>query len=119
MAYAEDEELTKKFYGIADVAEIAGVTQSTLRYWESVFPQLKPRRSDGATRRYTPRDIELVRLIKFLLKDKGMRIERAREYIRTNRADLDRRADVVRRLKDVRGQLVRLRNALDSIKPEN
>lgn len=116
MDYIEDDQLTKKFYGIADVADLLGLSQSTLRYWETVFPQLKPKRSEGATRRYTPRDIELLRLIKFLLKDKGMRIERAKEYIRTNRADLDRRADVVRRLKDVRGQLVRLKNALDDFK---
>lgn len=111
----EDDILGKKYYGIADVAEIVGTTQSTLRYWETVFPQLKPKRNEGATRRYTPRDIELCKLIKFLLKDKGMRIERAKEYIRTNRADLDRKADVIRRLKDVRGQLMRLKNALDGI----
>ena len=60
------DKLDKKFYKIRDVAEMLGLAQSTLRYWEQEFPQLRPRRNDGGTRFYTPDDIELLRIISFM-----------------------------------------------------
>lgn len=104
----EGDELTKQFYRIADVAELVGVPQSTLRFWEKEFPELRPRRNGGGTRHYTPRDVELVRLIYFLLKERGLKIDAARDYIRHNRADLDHRHAVVQRLRNVRARLVEL-----------
>ncbi len=109
----EDNNLTKKYYRIADVAELLDLPQSTLRFWEKEFGELRPRRSGGRTRRYTPNDIELLELIKFLLKERGLKIDAARNYIRHNRADLNRRHQVVRRLQGIRKQLLDLLATLD------
>ncbi len=109
----EDNNLTKKYYRIADVAELLDLPQSTLRFWEKEFGELRPRRSGGRTRLYTPNDIELLELIKFLLKERGLKIDAARNYIRHNRADLDRRHQVVRRLQGIRKQLLDLLATLD------
>lgn len=108
------DDLSKKFYYIADVSEIIGVPQSTLRFWEKKFPQLRPRRSDGQTRLYTPADIELLQLINFLLKERGLKIEAARDYIRHNRADLDRRHQIIKRLVNVRTRLTALLDELNT-----
>ena len=107
------EQLTKKFYRIGDVSELLGLTQSTIRFWEKEFSELRPRRNGGGTRMYTPSDIEQLRIIKFLIKDKGLTLEGAREHLRRNRRDLDRKHEVVRRLKDIRRQLTAMLEALD------
>ncbi len=107
------EQLTKKFYRIGDVSELLGLPQSTIRFWEKEFSELRPRRNGGGKRMYTPSDIEQLRIIKFLIKDKGLTLEGAREHLRRNRRDLDRKHEVVRRLKDIRRQLTAMLEALD------
>ena len=62
------DALDKDYYKIKDVAELIGVPQSTLRYWEKEFPECSPRRSATNIRYYTPADIETLRIIHFLLK---------------------------------------------------
>ncbi len=109
-----EDELTKKYYRIADVSELLGLPLSTLRYWESEFSELRPKRTEKRRRLYTPKDVELLELIKFLLKERGLKIEAARNYIRKNRADLDRRHRVIQRLRGVRNQLLTLLDSLDA-----
>ncbi len=106
-------ELTKKYYRIGDVAEILGLPQSTIRFWEREFTELRPKRNAGGTRMYTPSDIEQLRIIRFLIKDKGLTLDGAREHLRRNRRDLDRKHEVVRRLKDIRRRLTDMLDALD------
>ncbi|RMH66524.1 MAG: MerR family transcriptional regulator [Calditrichaeota bacterium] len=62
-------------YSIGHVAEMVGVSTSTLRYWETVIERLKPQKTNGGSRRYTTEDIELIRQLKVLLHDRGMTIK--------------------------------------------
>lgn len=107
------DDLTKKYYRIGDVAEILDLPQSTIRFWEKEFSELRPRRNAGGTRMYTPNDIEQLRIIRFLIKDKGLTLDGAREHLRRNRRDLDRKHEVINRLKGIRRQLTDLLEALD------
>ncbi|MDE5734961.1 MAG: MerR family transcriptional regulator, partial [Duncaniella sp.] len=75
----------KRYYKIGDVAEMLGLTQSTLRFWEQHFAMARPERNSAGTRRYTPKTIENLRILKFLLHDKGLRIEAAKEELKANR----------------------------------
>lgn len=108
------DSLDKKFYRIGDVAELLELPQPTLRYWEKEFSELRPRRNAGGTRLYTPNDVELLRLIKFLVKDKGLTLEGAREHLRRNRRNLDRTHRAIVRLKEIRERLVSLGEAFDN-----
>lgn len=108
-----EHELTKKFYRISDVAELLNLPQSTLRYWECEFSELRPRRNEGNKRLYTATDIELLELIRFLLRDKGLTIEGAREHLKRNRAAMSRTNIAVKRLQQVRTRLVDIIEALD------
>lgn len=107
------EELTKKYYRIGDVSELLDLPQSTLRFWESEFSELRPKRNNGKTRLYTPNDIELLRIIKFLIKEKQLTIEGAREHLKHNRRDISRKHEVIERLKDIRNRLNGLLDALE------
>lgn len=106
-------DVDKKLYKIGDVAAILGVQPSAIRFWEKTFPQLTPRRSvSGATRKYTPRDIETLRLIRYLVRDRGLRIEAAKEQLAANPTDLSRQAEAVDRLYKIRSQLTTWLDAL-------
>ncbi|MDE6442893.1 MAG: MerR family transcriptional regulator [Muribaculaceae bacterium] len=106
-------ELSKKYYKISDVAEILGISASTIRYWESEFPEISPMRSVSNQRFYTPEDIEVLRIIYFLLKIKGLKIEAAKEQMRLNRNNISKRAEIVERLLDVRDELNMMLKALE------
>ncbi len=108
------DQLSKKFYRIGDVAILLDLPQSTLRFWEKEFSELRPRRNAGGTRLYTPNDIEQLRIIRFLIKDKGLTLEGAREHLRRNRRDIERKHQVIDRLQDIRRRLGLLLEALDN-----
>ena len=91
------EELSKQYYKIKEVAEILDVPQSTLRFWEKEFPMIKPIRSSHNIRYYRPQDIELLRIIHYLIKDKGLKIEAAREQLRSNKHNVSRRVEIIDR----------------------
>ena len=106
----------KMYYSIREVAEMFGVNESTLRYWETEFPYLKPKTSGPAKiRQYTEKDIEQVRLIHNLVKVRGFKIAAARKIIGNNRDGADRRAEVLTRLIGVRDQLQALKKQMDDL----
>ena len=106
------DEFDKKFYRISEVADIIGVPASTLRFWESKFTVVKPRRNSHGTRFYTPSDIETIRMIYYLVKDKGLKLDAAQEQIRNNRQGVSRRFEVIERLQSIRSELQDMLNAL-------
>ncbi|MDD2900117.1 MAG: MerR family transcriptional regulator [Desulfuromonadaceae bacterium] len=65
----------KMFYKIGEVAEVAGVKTSVLRFWESEFPFLKPVKSNSGQRLYSMNEVELVLQVKHLLYDEKYTIE--------------------------------------------
>lgn len=112
MALNTNKDL-KLYYSISEVAEIFDVAESMLRYWEKMFPKhIKPRKAGRNIRQYTKEDIDQIRSIKYLLKDKGLRIEAARAVLEKNNAVTDQTVLVVDKLRQLRQQLVTMRDAL-------
>jgi len=108
----------KLFYRIGEVAELTGVAAHVLRYWESVFAELKPRKDSGGQRRYTAHDIEMVRKIQHLLHVQGFTMQGAKQALREGRTDSavvpgDLGA-VVDELYAIRDSLLALADASDS-----
>ena len=58
----------------------------TIRYWESQFKQIKPKIGAGRRRYYSPKDIEIIRNIKFLLKEKGLTINGVKKILGNNKS---------------------------------
>ena len=75
---------------------------------------MRPKRSERGTRLYTPKDIEKLRLIRYLIKDKGLKIEAAKLAIRNDQAATIRRFNAVSKLRNIRQSLVELLGALDA-----
>jgi len=72
---------TKLFYKIGEVCRLTDVKPHILRYWESEFPALAPRKSSGGQRVYEPRDLEMVKRIKRMLYEEGYTIAGARKHL--------------------------------------
>ena len=72
---------SKLFYKIGEVSRLAGVEVYVLRYWESEFRQLSPRKNRGGQRVYTQRDLGLVLHLKRMLHDEGYTIAGAKKRL--------------------------------------
>ena len=103
------------YYTIGDVAEYFGVNESTLRYWEDEFDIITPRRSSRGVRFYNQEDIDNVRLVYYLLKEKGLTLAGAKKQLRENRSGVIRSNEIISRLKSVREELCGIRNELAKI----
>jgi len=106
----------KLYYSIKEVAEMFDLNESTLRYWETEFPYLKPKTSGpNKVRQYAEKDIEQIKLIHNLVKVRGFKLAAARKMINANRDGADRRADIITRLMAVRDDLQALKQQLDGL----
>ena len=113
MAYNAEKEL-KLYYSIGEVAGIFGVTETLLRYWEKEFPTvIAPRKTGRNIRQYTKEDIEQVRLVYHLVKEKGMTLQGARQVLKGNKAAAVQTTEVVNRLKSIREELISIKNEID------
>ncbi len=113
MALNLDKNL-KLYYTIKEVAEMFDLNESTLRYWEREFPFLRPKTTGSARiRQYQEKDIEQIRLINNLVKVRGFKIAAARKILTQNKKGVDKRADVLERLINVRTELQALKKQLD------
>ena len=93
----------KLYYSISEVAQLLGVNESLLRYWEDEFPQqLKPKRAGRGVRQYNAEDIEALKLIYHLVKERGMTLQGARQRLKDNRETTLRNFEAVERLKSIR-----------------
>ena len=106
--------MEKLYYSISEVARKLNVPQSTLRFWEKEFPQLRPSLSSGGTRRYTYDDIDTAQLILYLTRHCHLSLEGARHRMSTT-YDMDlRRIKAIEGLKAVRTELKAIMRELNS-----
>ena len=105
MALNRNKEL-KLYYSISEVASMMNVTETLLRYWEKEFPNIKPNKIGRGIRQYTKADIEQVKKVYHLVKERGMTLQGARDILKRNKGgEIDRNVDVIERLKDIRAEL--------------
>ena len=106
----------KLYYSIKEVAEMFDLNESTLRFWETEFPYLKPKTSGpNKVRQYAEKDIEQIKLIHNLVKVRGFKLAAAKKIITANRNGADKKADVLSRLMAVRDDLQALKKQLDGL----
>ncbi|MDO4737973.1 MAG: MerR family transcriptional regulator [Bacteroidales bacterium] len=105
MALNKNKDL-KMFYSISEVASMFKVTETLLRYWEKEFSNIKPQKAGRGIRQYTKADIEQVRLVYHLVKERGMTLQGARDMIKRNKnGEVNRDIEVIERLKSIRKEL--------------
>ena len=77
----KSDGVRKLYYSISEVSRLTGLEPHVLRYWETEFPQLQPRKNRAGNRTYTERDVALVERIRHLLRDERYTLEGARRAL--------------------------------------
>ncbi|MDR0544510.1 MAG: MerR family transcriptional regulator [Odoribacteraceae bacterium] len=110
------KQISRIHYRIGDVADMFGVNVSLIRYWEEQFDVLKPYRNAKGTRMFTPADMDNLRLIYHLVKEKRMTLKGARAQIKERRGELERTLEVIKRLEQIKGKLLDIESKLPANK---
>jgi DNA-binding transcriptional MerR regulator len=111
MAYKE-KEIEKLYYSIGEVAEQFNVAPSLIRFWESEFDLIKPKKNRKGNRQFTKEDIDSVRTIYHLVKEKGFTLQGAKEMLRNDNNSVKDKIELIDSLKSVRRFLVEMRDKL-------
>ena len=107
-----DEVLfSKQYYTMGEVSEMFRVNQSLLRFWESEFDVLQPRKNKKGDRYFRPVDIKNLHLIYHLLRQKKYTIEGAKEFLKNNKK-ADERFEVIKRLQEIKTFLLEMKAQL-------
>ncbi len=103
----------KIYYSMGEVAEMFDVNQSLIRHWESKFDCLRPHKNKRGNRMFTADDVEKLKQIYHLVKERGMTLEGARKVMRgASGKELARETELLERLQRIRSALVEVREEL-------
>ena len=102
----------KIFYSIGEAANMLNVTVSLIRFWEKEFNILKPKKNKKGNRLFTKKDIDNLKIIYHLVKERGFTLEGAKKKIKENKKDTINSIEIVNRLKEIKTFLVKLKNEL-------
>lgn len=108
----EEKKNRKIYYSMGEVSEMFDVNPSLIRFWEQKFDILRPHKNKKGNRMFTPQDVENLKLIYHLVKEKGMTLAGAQKRIKENREGADRDLEVVDRLLAIRSMLMEVSQQL-------
>ncbi|GAB4457355.1 MAG: MerR family transcriptional regulator [Bacteroidales bacterium] len=112
--------IEKIHFPIGEVAKMLNVAPSVLRYWEKEFSIIKPFKNAKGNRFYTNKDIDNLKLIQYLLKQKGLTIEGAKHYIKNkNESSLDKQVSIFSKLNNIKQELIGIKNNLNLLNIRN
>ncbi len=111
MPYKE-KKVEKLYYSIGEVAELFDVNASLIRFWEKEFDIIRPKKNKKGNRFFTQQDIDNIRLIYHLVKERGMTLTGARKKLRENREDVNNNFEVVKTLNQIKAMLLEIKESL-------
>jgi len=108
-----EETPDKLFFTISEVAAMFKVNASLIRFWEKEFEVLKPRKSNKGNRLYTKKDIENLRVIYHLVKEKGFTLQGAKEKLKQKPMETqNKNLEAIEKLQRVKTYLLDLKKRL-------
>ena len=102
----------KRYYGIGEVAKAFGVNTSLIRFWEKEFDALKPKKNAKGNRKFTPEDINNLKIIYYLVKERGLTLEGAKTRLREEKKKTLNSFEIISKLEDIKSQLIKIKNQL-------
>jgi DNA-binding transcriptional MerR regulator len=111
MPYKETE-IVKKYYTIGEVAMQMGIATSLIRFWESEFDIIKPKKNRKGNRQFTVDDIENIKLIYHLVREKGFTLQGAKEMIKKGPNEMKDKLQMIDSLKEIRAFLLEIKTQL-------
>ncbi len=103
----------KMFYPIGEVAKMFDVNTSLIRYWENEFDIIKPKKNAKGNRLFTPQDIENLKIIYHLVKERGFTLDGAKKKLKDNKQDVINEQEIIDHLQQIKSFLMDLKKSLD------
>ncbi len=100
---------SKIFFSIGEVAQMFDLNESTLRFWEKEFDSIQPKKTTKGFRQYTKADIENIRMVYHLVKEKGMTLVGAKKVIHDSKRKLSTKLELLDRLNAIKEELVAIK----------
>ncbi len=107
-----DKEPQRMYYTIGEVSGMFKVNTSLIRFWEKEFDILRPKKNKKGNRLFTPEDLDNLKIIFHLVKERGFTLDGAKKKLRDNKHDISDSVKLTESLKKVRGFLEELKEAL-------
>ena len=104
-----EKKIEKLYYSIGEVAELFEVNASLIRFWEKEFDILKPQKNKKGNRLFTPQDLDNLRLIYHLEKERGYTLQGAKDKLKQNKDDVVNKVGVIDSLNRIKGFLLDLK----------
>ena len=105
--------IEKMFYTIGEVANMLGENTSLIRFWSNRFDDLiRPHKNKKGNRMFTPNDIGNIRLIHYLVKEKGMTLDGAYKRVKENKTGEDHAFEMVQTLGNIKAELLSVKELL-------
>jgi DNA-binding transcriptional MerR regulator len=108
----DDLLFQKQYYSIGEVASMFKVNTSLIRFWETEFTEIRPRKNKKGDRSFSPMDIKIIQLIHFLLRQKKLTIEGAKEYLKAHNKDGNAKLEMIRSMEKIKAFLLELKARL-------
>lgn len=108
----KDKKIEKLYYTIGEVSELFEVNASLIRFWEKEFDILQPKKNKKGNRLFTPQDIDHLRIIYHLVKERGYTLQGAREKLKNNKEEVINKVAVVDSLNRIKEFLLDLKEQL-------
>lgn len=102
----------KLYYNIGEVSKAFNVNTSLLRFWEKEFQELNPKKKSNGIRKYTNTDIEILKKIYHLLKEKKLTIEGAKVNMSNQKDNLEKYIAIKSKLENIKDELKKIKSKL-------
>src|SRR5690606_34835350 len=111
MAFKE-KEISKLYYSMGEVSEMFEVNPSMIRFYEKEFDILQPKKNAKGNRLFRPEDIDNLKVIFNLIKDKGFTLQGAKEYMKNNKNEVLENQKVIDSLEKLKSFMIKLNEQL-------
>jgi DNA-binding transcriptional MerR regulator len=102
----------KRYYSIGEIAKAFDVNTSLIRFWDSEFDILKPKKNAKGNRMFTPEDVKNLKLIYHLVKERGFTLEGARTHLKEGQKKTMDKFEIISKLETIKVQLTNIKNGL-------
>ncbi|MEP7265264.1 MAG: MerR family transcriptional regulator [Bacteroidota bacterium] len=107
-----DKETPKIYYSIGEVSNMFKVNTSLIRFWEREFEILRPKKNAKGNRLFTLEDVDNLKIIFHLVKERGFTLDGAKKRMRDNKNDIEHTVRVTESLRKIRSFMEELRDQL-------
>lgn len=102
----------KRYYSIGEIAKAFDVNASLIRFWDGEFDILKPKKNAKGNRMFTPEDVNNLKLIYHLVKERGFTLEGARTHLKEGQKKTLDKYEIISKLETIKTQLMNIKNQL-------